>query len=68
MISKWVLGSHVGGLIGLEQEMGQWSLIYAQDRHTDLGDFESEREREGEGETGRVLCTMKEASVTFCVL
>ena len=26
-IYKWVLGSHFGSLIDLEQEMGQWSLM-----------------------------------------
>ena len=26
-IYEWVLGSHFGSLIDLEQEMGQWSLM-----------------------------------------
>ena len=26
-IYQWVLGSHFGNLIDLEQEMGQWSLM-----------------------------------------
>ena len=33
----WVLGSHFGSLIDLEQEMGQWSHV--QVRYTDLGDY-----------------------------
>ena len=27
-IYEWVLGSHFGSLIDLEQEMGQWSLMF----------------------------------------
>ena len=33
-IHEWVLGSHFGSLIDLEQEM----VTYAQVRYTDLGD------------------------------
>ena len=36
-IYEWVLGSHFGSLIDLEQEMGQWSHV--QVRYTDLGDY-----------------------------
>ena len=46
-IYEWVLGSHIGSLIDLEQEMGQWSLML---RSGTLR--QRERERGGGGGVG----------------
>ena len=35
-IYEWVLGSHFGSLIDLEQDMGQWSLILRLDTLTSV--------------------------------
>ena len=38
-IYEWVLGSHFGSVIDLEQEMGQWSLMLRSGTLTSVSDY-----------------------------
>ena len=38
-IYEWVLGSHFGSLIDLEQEIGQWSLMLRSGTLTSVSDY-----------------------------